>query len=152
MVLVGKKDGGNRFYIDFRVLNQKTPLDGFPMLQIPEILESLHGAAVFSILDLKSGYWQVAMSPESIPKTAFVTKMNNKFFRLPFGLKNAVAATFERLMTDLLREEIGKSCFVYIDDIVVYSSNVSSHLQPLQRVFAIPEAARLTVNLKKCNL
>lgn len=71
----------------------------------------------FSVpLIFKSGYWQVEMDPESVRKTAFVTQSGlYEFLRLPFGLKNS-AASFQRLMEFVLKDQKGKSCFVYIDD------------------------------------
>lgn len=76
---------------------------------------SLHGARIFSTLDLKSGYWQVELEPESIHKTAFVTS-------------SGLFEFLQHLMECALREIIGKCCFVYIDDIVVYSKDENEHL------------------------
>ncbi len=152
VVLVPKKDGSTRFCVDYRALNSKTPLDGFPMPQIQDILESLYGAIIFSTLDLKSGYWQVGMDEDSIQRTAFVTKnAQYEFVCLPFGLKNA-AATFQRLMNNILRDYIGKFCFVYLDDIVIYSKTVQDHFQHLKQLFAKLEVSGLTLNLKKCSM
>lgn len=131
---------------------EETPLDGFPMPQIQDILESMYGASIFSTLDLRSGYWQVLMDEESIPKTAFVNKnAQYEFLCLPFGLQNS-AATFQRLTNTVLRDCLGKFCFVYLDDIVIYSQNVQEHLEHLKQLFDMLEAAGLTLDLSKCNL
>ena len=76
IVLVAKRDSSLRFCVDYRKLNQGTKKDVYPMPCIEDYLDALTGQHYFSTLDLCIGYWQVAMSPESIKKTAFVTHMS----------------------------------------------------------------------------
>ncbi|PIK44251.1 putative thy-1 membrane glycoprotein isoform X1 [Apostichopus japonicus] len=90
MVLVKKGDGTIRICVDYRKLNDKTRKDAFPLPRIHESLNALSKAKLFSTLDLASGFWQVEMSPEDQPKTAFTTPMGlYEFNRMPFGLCNA---------------------------------------------------------------
>ena len=74
VVLVCKKDGGLRFCIDLRKLNEQTIKDAYSLPRIDEMLDSLQGSQWFSSLDLKSGYWQVKMDEESKPLTAFTVE------------------------------------------------------------------------------
>lgn len=151
IVLIPKKSGGLRFCVDYRKLNAVTYSDAYPLPTIQEILESLAGTAIFTTLDLNSGYWQVEMDPESQDKTAFVCSYGLFHFKvIPFGLKNA-PATFQRLMETVLGDLRGKICFVYLDDIIVFSHSKEQHFNDLQVVLDTLRNAGLTVNMKKSN-
>ena len=152
VVMVRKKDGSIRFCVDYRKLNAITRKDSYPMPRIEDILESLDGARIFSTLDLASGYWQIPVSEEDKAKTAFITPFGLfEFNVMPFGLCNA-PATFQRLMNEVLDDVIGKFCFVYIDDVIVYSKNFQEHLEHLQEIFTKLMKYSLHLKISKCSL
>ena len=94
--------------------------DSYPLPRIDVSLDYVAGSAWFSSLDLKSGYWQVAMAPEDKAKTAFTTGRGLwQFTTMPFGLCNA-PATFERLMEKVLVDMPPERCLVYLDDVLVH--------------------------------
>ena len=150
VVMVPKKNGQYRMCIDYRKLNELTKVDAYPMPTVDAILTSLHGAKVFSSLDLRSGYWQMGIAPEDIEKTAFVCDRGLFQFRvLPFGFVNG-PASFQRLMYMVLGDLVGRTCYVYLDDIVCYSPSVAQHFQDLREVLCRLQQAGLTVNEEKC--
>ena len=148
-----KKDGGLRFCIDLRKLNKQTIKDVYSLPQINETLDSLQGSQWFSSLDLKSHYWQVKMDEESKPLTAFTMGLLGFYEckRMPFRLTNALA-TFQRLMETCLGDLNLHWCIIYLDDIVIFSKDLASHLERLEAVFQKLEEAGLKLKPSKCEL
>ncbi len=152
VVLVPKKDGSLRFCVDYRRLNSVTRKDVYPLPQIDDILDALGEAKYFSTLDLIAGHWQVELDEDSRTKSAFTTfKGLYEFTRMPFGLCNA-PATFQRIMQRILAGLEWKSCFVYLDDVLVASRTFDEHLQHLRDVFLRLREAHLRLKPKKCGL
>lgn len=138
-----------RMVIDYRKINEKTIPDKYPMPEISYVLDQLKGQKYFSTLDLASGFHQIKMRDRDIEKTAFA--INNgkyEFTRMPFGLKNA-PAIFQRAIDDVLREHIGKICYVYIDDVIVFGSTFEEHLKNLNTVLETLKKANLRIQLDK---
>jgi transposase InsO family protein len=151
ITLIGKPDGSIRFCVDYRKVNAVTERDSYPIPHIQELLDTLQGSKIFTTLDLRSGYWQVDLHPDDIPKSAFICHCGlYEFTRLPFGLVNA-PSQFQRLMNMVLSEHIGKICLVYIDDIVIFSKTKEEHRKHVQMVLDTIAAAGLTLKMKKCH-
>lgn len=152
IVLVQKKDGTQRFCVDYRRLNDVTVKDAYPLPRIDESLDQLSGANWFSCLDLSSGYWQVEMAEEDRCKTAFTTRQGLfEFNVMPFGLCNA-PATFERLMESVLAGLHWQICLIYLDDVIVTGSTFEEMIQNPQTVFQRFEESGLKVKPRKCHL
>lgn len=138
-----------RMVVDYRKLNQVTIADRYPIPEISDILMQLGRKKWFSVIDLKSGFHQIPLKKQDIEKTAFsVNNGKYEFTRLPFGLKNA-PAIFQRTLDDILRQHIGKICFVYIDDILVFSETESEHIKNIEAIFQTLQLANMKVQLDK---
>ena len=151
VVMVKKKDGSLRFCVDFRQLNALTIKDAHPLPRIDDLLDALHVARWFSTLDLKSGYWQIAIMERDKEKTGFRTSGGQlfKFNQAPFGLCNA-PATFSRLMDLVLAGLQWETCLFYLDDIIVFAATWEEHLARLHQVFERLRHAKLKLGTKKC--
>ncbi|CAF4574824.1 unnamed protein product, partial [Rotaria sp. Silwood2] len=136
IVLVKKKDKTMRFCIDYRRLNTITIKDAFPLPQIDEIFDQLSDAMCYTKLDFQSSYFQVPLSKEDRPKTAFSTRNNHyQFTVLPQGITNG-PATFQRI----------------INDVIIYSKTCEEHLLHLNEICAILKNARFRLNPYKCEI
>ncbi|XP_022110670.1 uncharacterized protein LOC110990125 [Acanthaster planci] len=134
IVLVRKKNGDLRLCIDYRKLNSRTVKDQYNIPKIEDILHAMNGAAWFSCLDLKSGYYQIELAEEDKHKTAFWCPLGfYEFNRMPQGITNA-PATFQRLMERCMGDLLNNEVFVYLDDIVVFSQTKEEHEARLMRV------------------
>ncbi len=150
ITLVPKKDGTTRFCVDFRKVNARTRKDCYPLPNIQEIFDLVGGARYFTTLDVRAGYWQCELDERDRQKTAFVCHRGLfEFNRLAFGLANA-PGQFQRRMDRILSGLIGKICFIYIDDIVIFSKNAEEHARHVQLVLDRIAAAGLTLKLSKC--
>ena len=150
VTLQPKKDGDLRFCVDYRTLNSATRKDAFPLPRIQDIFDSLVGTTVFSSIDLRSGYFQIPVAPESVPFTAFVTPTGlYEFLRMPFGVTNA-PGFFQRAMHSVLGPLLGRCALVYLDDIVIYSRSPEEHENDVRAVLQALRDHGLTVKESKC--
>ncbi|GJR10505.1 putative reverse transcriptase domain-containing protein [Tanacetum coccineum] len=150
VLFVKKKDGSFRMCIDYRELNKLTVKNRYPLPRIDDLFDQLQGSSVYSKIDLRSGYHQLRVREEDIPKTAFRTRYGHYEFQvMPFGLTNA-PAVFMDLMNRVCKPFLDKFVIVFIDDILIYSKNKKEHEEHLKAVLELLKKEKLYAKFSKC--
>nr|GFA29206.1 putative reverse transcriptase domain-containing protein [Tanacetum cinerariifolium] len=150
MLFVKKKDGALRMCIDYRELNKLTIKNRYPLPRIDDLFDQLQGACCFSKIDLRSGYHQLRVRDEDIPKTAFRTRYGNfEFTVMPFGLTNA-PAIFMDLMNRVCKPYLDKFVIMLIDDILIYSKSEEEHEVHLNTILDLLKKEKLYAKFSKC--
>ena len=136
--------------MDYRPLNTVTVKNKYPLLRIDILFDQLSRAKVFSKINLRSGYHQIKIRPEDVPKTAFSTRYGMyEYLVMSFGLKNA-PAYFMYLMNSVFMPELDKFMVVFIDDILVYLENEEDHAEHQRVVLTRLREHKLYAKFSKC--
>jgi hypothetical protein len=152
VIFAKKKDGSLRFCVDYRGLNDLTVRNSYPLPHMEDLFDRLQSAAWFSKIDLRTGFYQIALPDEAREMTAFRTRYGHfEWTVLPMGLTNA-PATFQHLMNHTFREFLDRCVLVFLDDIVVYSKTLDDHVRDVRAVLQRLLDAGLYVKKSKCEL
>ncbi|GJT89036.1 putative reverse transcriptase domain-containing protein [Tanacetum coccineum] len=150
VLFVKKKDGSFRMCIDYRELNKLTVKNRYPLPRIDDLFDQLQGSSVYSKIDLRSGYHQLRVREQDIPKTAFRTRYGHYEFQvMPFGLTNA-PAVFMDLMNRVCKPYLDKFAIVFIDDILIYSKNKKEDEEHLKAILKLLKKEELYAKFSKC--
>lgn len=151
VVVVKKKNGSHRLCIDYRRLNKEILRDHFPMPIIEDQIDKLAGARVFTVLDLKNGFFHVPMDDSSIKYTAFVTYDGQyEFLKTPFGL-SVSPSSFLRYVHHVFKDLIRKGVVItYMDDLIIPSTDEDEGVQKFKQVLQVAERAGMDINWSKC--
>ena len=146
--MVKKPDGTWRPCGDYRRLNLATTPDHYPLPNMQDLTGDLHGAKIFTKMDLLKSYFQVPVHPDDIPKTAIITPFGSYTFAYStFGLRNA-GATFQRLMDGILGDL--SFCICYVDDILIFSKSPEEHMDHVRTVLKRLQENGLVIRFDKC--
>lgn len=150
IVVARKKNGDVRMCVDYRTLNSRTIPDQYVTPRVEDALDCLVGSKWFSVLDLRSGYYQIPMAEEDKEKTAFICPVGFfQFERMPQGITGA-PATFQRLMERAVGDMHLLEAIVYLDDIIVFGQTLEQHEERLLKVLDRLEECGLKVSIDKC--
>ncbi|GKE96997.1 putative reverse transcriptase domain-containing protein [Tanacetum coccineum] len=150
ILFVKKKDGSFQMCIDYYELNKLTVKNRYPLPRIDDLCDQLQGSSIYSKIDLRSGYHQLRVRDEDIPKTAFKTRYEHYEFQvMHFGLTNA-PTVFMDLMNRVCKPYLDKFVIVFIDDILIYSRNEKEHAEHLKTILELLKKEKLYAKFSKC--
>ncbi|GJX80586.1 putative reverse transcriptase domain-containing protein, partial [Tanacetum coccineum] len=150
VLFVKKKDGSFRMCIDYRELNKLTVKNCYLLPRIDDLFDQLQGSSIYSKIDLRSGYHQLRVREQDIPKTTFRTRYGNYEFQvMSFGLTNA-PAIFMDLMNRMCKPYLDKFVIVFIDDILIYSKDEKKHEEHLKAILGLLKEEKLYAKFTKC--
>ena len=150
VMFVKRPDGKLRLVVDYRALNAVTVKNRFPLPLIPEMLDRLHTAKVFTKIDLRNAYHQVRVKEEDVHKTAFRCREGHFEYQVcPQGPCNA-PAMFQFFMNDILREHLDIICVGILDDVIIFSANEADHVLHVKLILAILRKHKLYAKVEKC--
>jgi hypothetical protein len=151
VLFVSKKDGSRRMCVDYRSLNEVTIKNKYPLPRIEDLFDQIKGAKIFTKIDPRSGYHQLKIREEDVPKTTFTTRYGlYEFLVMSFGLTNA-PAYFMNLMNKVYMEYLDQFVVVFVDDILIYSPNKETHADHLRLVLQKLRDNQLYAKFSKCD-
>ncbi|GJY30194.1 putative reverse transcriptase domain-containing protein [Tanacetum coccineum] len=150
VLFVKKKDGSFRMCIDYHELNKLTVKNRYPLPRIDDLFDQLQGSSIYSKIDLRSGYHQLRVREQDIPKMAFRTWYGHYEFQvMPFGLTNT-PTVFMDLMNRVCKPYLDKFVIVFIDDILIYSKDKKEHEEHLKAILELLKKEKLYAKFSKC--
>lgn len=150
ILFAAKKDGGLRMCIDYRALNKVTVKNRYPIPNPEDLFDALHGATIFSSIDLQSGYHQIRINDKDRQKTAFRTPDGlYEFLVLSMGLANA-PSVFQAVMNQVFQPYLNKFVLIYLDDVIIFSKTPEEHIEHLRTVLTALRQEQLQAKRSKC--
>ncbi|GFY22615.1 retrovirus-related Pol polyprotein from transposon 297 [Trichonephila clavipes] len=139
-----------RFAIDYQKLNAIAKYQRYPLPGIDDLITNIPHTNTMSTFDIKSGYFQLVISPKDIEKSAFITRNGTfAFLRKPFGLSR-VAPNYQKAIEIISKPVLGRFVMCYMDDVIITSPSFNEHIDHLKQVFTMLRDAGLTLNKDKC--
>ncbi|CAA0827122.1 Unknown protein, partial [Striga hermonthica] len=150
-VMVSKSGGKWRMCIDFRDLNRASSKDIYPLPQIDQLVDSTAGCELLILMDASQGYHQIPLAKEDWKRVSFITSKGNYcYVVMPFRLKNT-GESYQRLVDQIFRDQLGRNMEVYVDDMLVKSKVEADHVGDLRETFQTLRRYGMKLNPAKCS-